>query len=163
MAACPHWQGLRGLHLGGPQPIAKGRGFLLLLPSPRASLGEPRVIQLAPGHLLPTGTRVLTPSHGPHQLGERGPGSSSRTQPQAPGDPPLPGTHHTNRCRDVLPCRVPACAGDETKGGNVGDGDGYPRAFSAASRTAPITTVWDCPLLPGPVAMTPPEPETCHL
>lgn len=31
----------------------------------------------------------------------------------------------------------------------MGDVDGYPPASSAVSRTAPIATVWDCPLLLG--------------
>lgn len=31
----------------------------------------------------------------------------------------------------------------------MGDGDGYPPASSAVSRTAPIATVWDCPRLLG--------------
>lgn len=65
------------------------------------------------------------------------------------GDPPFPSAQDVTRCRDILPHCVPAHARDETKGGNAGDKDGYPQASSAVFRTAPISTVWGCPLPPG--------------
>lgn len=82
-----------------------------------------------------------------------------------PRDPLLPSAQDVTRCRDVLPHCVPACAGDETKGGNAGDADGYPRASSAVSGTAPIQSLLSgiVPFHPGPVAKTLLGPQSCHL
>lgn len=42
-------------------------------------------------------------------------GSSSYTQPQTPGNAPLPSAQDVTRCRDVLSCPIPAYAGMKQK------------------------------------------------
>lgn len=120
----------------GPSPWQNNRAFLL----PRASQGSHTGSSC---HLLPTGTCALTLWHSPRWPGQQCHLACSKLQTL----PQSPGAQDVTRCRDILPRHIPAYARDETKGGNSGDRDRDPQASWAASRTALVAAVWNCPLL----------------
>lgn len=127
---------------------------------------EPCVIQLTPGYLLPTGTRVLTPSHSPCQPREQGhlPSSSQWQQLLHSAPDPWECSSYQRPGHDQMqgrPSLSYSCLRrDETKGGNTADGDRYLQASLSASRTG---LIWDHPLLLGTGSNDTPGGADLHL